>query len=148
MAAAGGKRPESVLVLVATRTREVLLLERTRPAGFWQSVTGSLEWGESAAAAAHRELSEETGIVTGAIEDLGIGARFTIRPEWRERFAPGVRENREHWFRVWLDEPVAVSLGAEHVRSAWLPVRQALTRVSSWSNRIAIERFVLPGETA
>ena len=41
----------------------MLLLERTRPRGFWQSVTGSLEWGEGAMAAARREVFEETGLV-------------------------------------------------------------------------------------
>lgn len=146
--AAGCKRPESVLVLVAARTGEVLLLERCHPAGFWQSVTGSMEWGERPLAAAHRELSEETGIVAAAIEDLQLGARFTIRPEWRERFAPGVRENREYWFRLCLDVPVAVRLSSEHARSSWLPLREALARVSSWSNRIAIERFAVQGGAA
>lgn len=148
MAVAGGKRPESVLVLVATRAGEVLLLERIRPAGFWQSVTGSLDWGETAPAAARRELAEETGIVAGSVEDLRIGARFPILPEWRGRFAPGVRENREHWFRLWLDAPAAVSTGPEHVKAAWLPAGEALDRVSSWSNRIAIERFVVGAEAA
>ena len=42
------KRPESVLVVIYTRSRECLLLERTQPSGFWQSVTGSLRWGETA----------------------------------------------------------------------------------------------------
>jgi len=142
-AVAAGKRPESVLVLVATRTREVLLLERVRPAGFWQSVTGSLEWGESAPAAARRELAEETGIVAEAVEDLRIGARFPILPEWRARFTAGVRENREHWFRLWLDVPVAVRIGPEHAKAVWLPAKRALGRASSWSNRVAIERFVV-----
>ncbi|MCW8948496.1 MAG: NUDIX domain-containing protein, partial [Sedimenticola sp.] len=40
------KRPESVLVVIYTDQGEVLMLNRTRPKGFWQSVTGSLKWGE------------------------------------------------------------------------------------------------------
>lgn len=133
-------------MLVAARTGEVLLIERSYPTGFWQSVTGSLRWGESAAEAAHRELREETGLVAGidALEDLQIGARFYILPEWRTRFAPDVRENREHWFRLWLDAPAPVRLSSEHLRWDWLPARRAVERVSSWSNRLAIERFVLP----
>jgi len=55
------KRPESVLVVIHTPRGEVLLLRRRQPADFWQSVTGSLEWGESTAQAARRELAEETG---------------------------------------------------------------------------------------
>ncbi|MGA7966901.1 MAG: dihydroneopterin triphosphate diphosphatase [Gammaproteobacteria bacterium] len=137
------KRPASVLVLVATHTGEVLLIERRFPAGFWQSVTGSLEWGESVPSAAHRELLEETGISAEAIEDLQIGARFYIRSEWRKRFAPGVRENREHWFRLWLDAPVPVRLSGEHVRAQWSPAREAVKRVASWSNRVALQRYIL-----
>ncbi|HXK57741.1 MAG TPA: dihydroneopterin triphosphate diphosphatase, partial [Gammaproteobacteria bacterium] len=34
------KRPESILLVVYTQTAEVLMLKRTRPAQFWQSVTG------------------------------------------------------------------------------------------------------------
>ncbi|MGH8127259.1 MAG: dihydroneopterin triphosphate diphosphatase [Gammaproteobacteria bacterium] len=137
------KRPESVLVLVASHVGEVLLIERRFPASFWQSVTGSLEWGESALDAARRELLEETGIAVEAIEDLQIGARFYIRSEWRKRFAPGVQENREHWFRLWLDASVPVRLSREHVCVQWLPVREAVKRVASWSNRVALQRYIL-----
>jgi dATP pyrophosphohydrolase len=35
------KIPESVLVVIYTPERDVLLLERTDNPGFWQSVTGS-----------------------------------------------------------------------------------------------------------
>lgn len=147
---AGYKRPESVLVLVATRAGDVLLLERRQPPGFRQSVTGSLRAGETPAAAARRELLEETGIEAGAaLEDLEMGARFHIRPEWRGRFAPGVRENREHWFRLWLPGPVPVRLNPrEHVSYEWVPARAAGALTDSWSNRAAIERFVLPGRAS
>ena len=137
------KRPESVLVVVATRAREVLLLERRFPPGFWQSVTGSLEWNETSAAAAQRELYEETGFAADSLEDLGIGARFLIRPEWRTRFAPDVRENREHWFLLWLDAPVQARLSREHLQARWLPAEAACKTVASWTNRLAIERYVL-----
>ncbi len=138
------KRPESVLVLVATRAGEVLLLERMHPAGFWQSVTGSLEWGENALSAARRELAEETGITADTLEDLQIGACFCIRSEWRARFAPGIQENREHWFRLWLDEPIPIHLSPEHVCARWLPAQRAVKGVASWSNRVALQRFILP----
>lgn len=140
------KRPESVLVLVATRAGDVLLLARRQPPGFRQSVTGSLRSGETPADAARRELLEETGIEAGsALEDLEMGARFRIRPEWRARFAPGVRENREHWFRLWLPAQVPVCLNPrEHVNYEWTSAQAASARTDSWSNRAAIERFILP----
>ena len=56
------KRPESVLVLVYTEASEVLMLRRTYPSDFWQSVTGSLEWGEKPYDTAVRELWEENRV--------------------------------------------------------------------------------------
>lgn len=139
------KRPESVLVLVATHSGLVLLLERTYPIGFWQSVTGSLEWDEDPEAAAKRELAEETGIVSDQIRNLKTGARFRILPEWRARFAPGTYENKEHWFRLWINEPVQVDLNpTEHIFSKWIQIHEAISAVSSWSNRIALEKYILP----
>ena len=50
------KLPVSVLVVIHTAELEVLLLERALRPGFWQSVTGSLDWPEeSLEAAATRE---------------------------------------------------------------------------------------------
>lgn len=134
------KRPESVLVVVHTRGGEVLLLERTRPRGFWQSVTGSLEWGESAAAAAVRELREETGLVAGrALVDLERSERFPIVPPWKARYGPGVRINTEHWFRLELPGRRLVRVNrAEHRQCRWLPATEAARRATSWTNRKAI----------
>ena len=41
------KRPVSVLVIVYSQDGKVLLLRRKQPDDFWQSVTGSLEWGKN-----------------------------------------------------------------------------------------------------
>ena len=48
------KRPVSVLVLLHDGAGHVLLLERADREGFWQSVTGSLEDGETPVQAALR----------------------------------------------------------------------------------------------
>ena len=138
------KRPVSVLVVVMTTAGEVLLLDRVRPAGFWQSVTGSLQPGESPRRAAERELLEETGLRAGTrLIDCQCGARFPIRPPWRARYAPGVRFNREHWFLLLLPARRVIRLNpAEHSALRWLPWQHAAARASSWSNRDAIRQLV------
>lgn len=137
------KRPESVLVVVYTETGDALLLLRKHPPDFWQSVTGSLEWGENAAAAARRELAEETGIGDVEIVDRCTSRRFRIRPDWASRFRPGVTENLEHLYSVELPEPIPVHLNPEeHTELLWLPRDSAARRVGSWTNREAILAIV------
>jgi dATP pyrophosphohydrolase len=131
------KRPESVLVVVHAGG-QVLLLERRAPAGWWQSVTGSLEPGESSAEAALRELGEETGLPADGLVDLRLSARFPILPAWRERYPPGADTNLEHAFALPLPAPRAIEPSPEHVTAAWLPLAEALVRASSWSDRQAI----------
>ena len=139
--AAEFRRPESVLVIVHAANGEVLLLRRSRPFDFWQSVTGSLEPGESHADAARRELFEETGLTDeGRLWYSGISRQFTIDPRWRNRYAPGIVENVEYEWHCRLDaaRPIRLS-AAEHSEFLWLPRREALATVWSWTNRDAIE---------
>ena len=144
MTDAAYKRPYSVLVVVYTAEGQVLLLERTRPEGFWQSVTGSLEPGETPARAARRELAEETGIEAWP-EDCRRARRFPIAGPWRARYGPGVRYNLEHRFALRLPAPVAVRPHPEeHRRARWLPRDEAAGQVFSWTNREAILELV-PG---
>lgn len=136
------RRPESVLVIVHTLEFDCLLLERVSPAGFWQSVTGSLEWDESPAAAAAREVREETGLEPVELRDAGIRRRFPILPEWRSRFAPDVTENTEHLWYLQLPERRRVTLNpAEHRAFRWLPLDYAIDAASSWTNREGLERL-------
>jgi dATP pyrophosphohydrolase len=136
------KYPVSVLVVVHTAGREVLLLERATRPGYWQSVTGSLEnAGEPHAAAALRELREETGIEARP-QDLrcwNLAYTFEIYPEWRHRFVAGTTHNTEHVFSIELPGTVPVALAPdEHVASLWLPWNEAAAKCFSWSNRDAI----------
>jgi dATP pyrophosphohydrolase len=143
------KRPESVLVLVYTRAGDVLLLRRSDFPDFWQSVTGSLEWGEIPAEAAPRELAEETGIRDVDLLDHQLSHTFMIFPRWRARYAQGVTQNLEHLFSIELPTRVPVQLAPEeHTEFVWLPREAALARASSWTNREAIRLCVPPDRPA
>ncbi len=141
------KRPESVLVVIHTPELECLLLERASPAGFWQSVTGSLEWGESVAAAAAREVREETGLDPAGLQDAGVQRSFPILAEWHARFAPEVSENVEHLWYLEVSAAVEIELNAlEHSRYCWLPVAEAIERAWSWTNREGLERLLVASD--
>lgn len=136
------KLPISVLVVVHTVQREVLLMERALRPGYWQSVTGSLDtMDEPLEHAAAREVREETGIdvASGRLERWNVVYTFEIYAQWRNRFAPGVTHNRENVFALELPAraPVALAL-EEHIDFQWLPWHQAAAKCFSWSNRDAI----------
>lgn len=141
------KRPESVLVVIYTAAGEVLMLRRSTPRHFWQSVTGSLLWGESPALAASRELAEETGLRNaGRIVDWRRGESFPIVAPWREKYSPSDRVNREHWFRLRLSGRRIVCLSpGEHIQARWLHWSRAAQLASSRTNRRAILRLVGEG---
>lgn len=134
------KRPQSVLVVICTRGGEFLMLRRARPALFWQSVTGSLEPGESPRLAAAREVREETGLRAGsALIDLRHSTLFPIIAAWRKRYAPNVCFNREYWFALVLERRRLIELNPrEHLEYRWLSAAAAARLTGSWTNRDAI----------
>ncbi len=141
------KIPESVLVVIHTPQREVLLIERSDHPGFWQSVTGSKDSiDESLATTAQREVAEETGIVIGspqvpwsALRDWQLSNVYEIYPVWRHRYADGVTHNTEHVFGLCVPRDITIRLEPrEHLRFAWLDWREAADRCFSPSNAEAI----------
>jgi len=147
------KKPVSVLVVIHTAALDVLLLERARHPGFWQSVTGSQEDDEPLLETARREVREETGIAADAGEfiDWNLTNRYEIFAEWRDRYAPGVMHNTEHVFSLCLADKVAVRIAPdEHLAYRWLPWREAAAACFSWSNRDALlelpRRLGLPNQ--
>jgi dATP pyrophosphohydrolase len=140
------KVPVSTLIVIHTPGNDVLLLERADHPGFWQSVTGSQEPGETLAQTAAREVAEETGIDASAhsLTDWNLRNVYAIYPVWRHRYAPGVMHNTEHVFGLRVPGTIAVRVApGEHLGAIWLPWREAAEKVFSWSNRQAIE--MLPG---
>jgi dATP pyrophosphohydrolase len=135
------KRPVSVLVVIHTADLRVLLLERASHPGYWQSVTGSQEDGESLIETAQREVEEETGLRAQWTDfrDWQTSTTFEIFPEWRHRYAPGVTQNTEHVFSLELPAVQRVRLAPdEHLDQCWLDWTEAAEKCFSWSNRDAI----------
>jgi dATP pyrophosphohydrolase len=145
------KIPLSVLVVIYTAQRNVLLLRRTErdvtAQAYWQSVTGSKDfadeaWRETAA----REVWEETGIdcregtsLAACLQDWNLENVYPIYAQWLHRYAPGVIMNTEHVFGLQVPEGTWVTLSPrEHTDFQWLPCEDAADLCFSPSNAEAI----------
>ena len=129
-------------MVIHTPEYECLLLERVSPSGFWQSVTGTLQWGESPQEAAEREVFEETGLESLGLWDAGIQRSFPILSEWMNRYAEDVKENVEHLWYLKIPAICQIILNpAEHVSYRWEVPEKAVQTVDSWTNREALERL-------
>jgi len=147
MASVDFKTPISVLVLIHTADLKVLIIERADKAGFWQSVTGSLEVeDDSLRDTSIREVMEETGLDATQFDlsDWHFSQTYEIYEHWRYRYAPGVTHNTEHIFGLELPKIVDIKLAPnEHVAYEWVDWREAAKRVFSWTN---VEALRLLGE--
>ena len=131
-------------MLVHTDDGQALLLRRSQPFDFWQSVTGSLRPQETHAEAAVRELYEETGLTDdGVLGYTGVSRQFVIDQRWRHKFAPGSIENVEFEWSYRLRAAIDISVSDdEHSEYCWLPIADAASRVWSWTNRDALNGLV------
>jgi len=110
----------TVSVVAVGDDGRVLLLRRSEArGGFWQPVTGRIEPGEAPAAAARRELREETGADV-EVEPLGYRHGFAIDPSLLPAgAAAGLRLAEEEAFTARLPEGFRPRLSEEHVEWAW-----------------------------
>ena len=135
------KYPVSALVVLHDGQGRILLVERADRPGFWQSVTGSIEPGESIEQTARREVWEETGIwlSDGQLCNWHESSVYEIYHHWRHRYPEGVFENCEHVFSAEIPRDVPIRLAeGEHTAYGWFDAAEAAEKVFSPSNRAAI----------
>ncbi len=141
----GFKIPISVLVVIHTPDHQILLLERADHSGWWQSVTGSQESGETLRQTAIREVREETGLDAEAyaLTDWGYSNQYEIFECYRHRYPPDATHNTEHVFGLQVPSALPVKLTAsEHLGYQWLPATEAAEKCFSPSNAEAIRRLL------
>ena len=125
-------RPWVGIGVLAFRGPEVLLIRRGRPPrlGEWSLPGGAQRLGETAEAAARRELLEETGIEVGPLDLLAVVDAITPDNEGRPRFHYTIIDYVARWEAgearpggdvtdvAWADsaDPVAYGLWPEAMR--------------------------------
>ena len=126
------RRPEEVLIVVFRQCASgpgFLVLERAPDRqGYWHVVAGALAEGEGAAAAATRELEEETGLRTRVVP---LEREYTYSldeepPEVRARFAPEVTEIAVTAFAAEAPARWEPALDEEHVDHRWCSEEEAV----------------------
>lgn len=108
--------------------REFLVLQRAPDRqGYWHLVAGGLDEGEDWAAAAARELREETGL-TAPVEDLGLRYSYPTAEEpaaKQAKLPPGTTEIAVAAFAAAARPGWEPALDHEHVGHRWLPSDEA-----------------------
>ena len=141
------KNNQSVLVVIyAKDTNRVLMLQRQDDPDFWQSVTGTIESGETPKKTAIRELWEEVRLEISenstALFDCNESIEFEIFPHFRYKYAPNVAYCREHWFLLAMEQEFEPIL-SEHLAYQWVSPEQAIQMTKSSNNAEAIRKYIL-----
>ena len=141
------KNNQSVLVVIyAKDTNRVLMLQRQDDPEFWQSVTGTIESGETPKNTAIRELWEEVRLEISenstALFDCNESIEFEIFPHFRYKYAPNVTHCREHWFLLAMEQEFEPVL-SEHLAYQWVSPEQAIQMTKSSNNAEAIRKYIL-----
>jgi 8-oxo-dGTP pyrophosphatase MutT (NUDIX family) len=115
---------------------EVLILHRSAvQGGYWHVVAGGVEPGETATAAAERELREETGLVAtpeAGVEVVEYVYTLTEEPaDRRNQYDPSVAQVNVTCFRVAAPDEWEPSLDWEHDDHRWCDPDEAF-RALRW----------------
>ena len=115
--------------------REFLLIRRVpEDGGFWQPVTGTLEFEESLQECGFRELREELGIRT---ENLSL-SQEAYRFSWQKKDYVVV----ELVYGVELSIKQVINLSPEHDDYRWVSATDAMSLLEKENNRIALTKLI------
>lgn len=115
--------PNEVAIFVARRNRSEVLVVHRRPdlGGYWHTIAGGVEPGESSPDAAARELLEETGLDRRPAP-TGISFAYPLSEEPAARqaeYPPGLESVNVDTFIVDADDDWEPVLDDEHVEYRW-----------------------------
>ena len=132
------KIPESVLVVIHTPARDVLLINRADAPQLLAVGDGqqgrpeTRRWRRPPCARCSRKRASTAarhGLHAG-LKDWGLENIYDIYPRWQHRYAPGVTRNTEHVFGLCVPDGTAVTLNPrEHTGYRWLPWRAGRRRL-------------------
>ena len=130
---------------------EVLVLHRSAvQGGYWHVVAGGVEPGETATAAAERELREETGLVANAeagVEVVEYVYRPTAEPAGRRNhYDPSVAQVNVTCFHVTAPDEWEPNLDWEHDDHRWCEPGAAFTTLRWPATAQALRKLLILGE--
>jgi 8-oxo-dGTP diphosphatase len=127
----GVRRPVPCVGVVCFRGDEVLLIQRGKAPrlGQWSIPGGRMEFGETAEAAALRELAEETGVVAEILGLVDVIDSIDVEADWH-----GVLVD---YAARWVGGEVVA--GDDAMAAAFVPLAEAVERVDWTETRRVIE---------
>jgi 8-oxo-dGTP pyrophosphatase MutT (NUDIX family) len=136
-----------VAVFVTRRERsEILVCHRSGPAGYWHTVAGEREPGETSAEGALRELREETGLVA-ELAGPATSLAYSLAEETAERralYSPELTEVQVDCFLVDAPDGWEPLLDREHDGYRWCSPDDAFALLY-WDDTSAALRRLLEG---
>lgn len=121
-----------VVAAAVIRDGRLLLAQRTRPpelAGLWELPGGKVEPGETPAAALHRELVEELGVVAVAGERIGADVPLRdglVLRAYRATLVDGDPRPLDHAALRWVDARELQEIALVGNDRGWVPDLVAL----------------------